>query len=336
MRYSFDFRPYRRRFRQPIQSFHGSWKHRQGIIVRLMNGVGDIGWGEIAPLPWFGSETFPEALAVCRQLGNEVTVETLNSIEEKFPACQFAFESALMDLSHTKTHFQQGFSQSQRQGNLGQFWAEESNSSYCYLLPTGEAVIEEWEKVWEKGGKTFKWKIGVSSMKEEVRICQQLIEALPSQAKLRLDANGGLNVEEAKVWLSLADEAGIVEFIEQPLSPQHLNEMIRLSEEYSTAIALDESVSNLRQLKACYEQGWRGIVVIKAAIAGSPKRLRQFCQKHSLDLVFSSVFETAIGRDAVTQLAKELCSNDRALGFGVNHYFEEESEDWLEHLWHEF
>jgi len=32
--------------------------------------------------------------------------------------------------------------------------------------------------------------------------------------------------------------------------------------------------------------------VIKAAIAGSPSRLRQFCREHEIDAVFSSVFET--------------------------------------------
>jgi O-succinylbenzoate synthase len=61
--------------------------------------------------------------------------------------------------------------------------------------------------------------------------------------------------------------------------------------------------------------------VIKPAIIGSPQRLRSFCRECPIDTVFSSVFETAIGRDAGLQLAQELQTRDRAVGYGL--------EDWL-------
>jgi O-succinylbenzoate synthase len=97
--------------------------------------------------------------------------------------------------------------------------------------------------------------------------------------------------------------------------------MLELSNYYSTKIALDESVATLQQLENCYQQGWRSIFVIKPGIVGSPSRLRKFCQQHQIDVVFSSVFETAIGRQAALKLAAELSSNHRAVGFGINHYF---------------
>jgi hypothetical protein len=62
--------------------------------------------------------------------------------------------------------------------------------------------------------------------------------------------------------------------------------MLEMNTQYSTPIALDESVATLDQLEACYQRGWRGIFVIKVAIAGSPKRLRQLCQEHEIDMVF--------------------------------------------------
>jgi O-succinylbenzoate synthase len=111
--------------------------------------------------------------------------------------------------------------------------------------------------------------------------------------------------------------------------------MLELSRQYSTPLALDESVATLAQLQNCYEQGWRGIFVIKPAIAGFPSQLRQFCQTHPIDAVFSSVFETAIGRTTGLSLAAELTSSDRAVGFGVSHWF---SDSWdqlsdFEQLW---
>ena len=54
MAYKFDFRPYRRRFKPPLQTNHGLWKVRDSIILRLANETG-ISYGEIAPLNWFGS-----------------------------------------------------------------------------------------------------------------------------------------------------------------------------------------------------------------------------------------------------------------------------------------
>jgi len=109
--------------------------------------------------------------------------------------------------------------------------------------------------------------------------------------------------------------------------------MLELSDRYSTQLALDESVATLDQLQASYQQGWRGIFVIKPAIAGSPSRLRQFCREHEIDAVFSSVFETAIGRQAALKLAVELSRHNRAAGFGINHWFNEDDETWLAHLW---
>jgi o-succinylbenzoate synthase len=195
-----------------------------------------------------------------------------------------------------------------------------------YLLPTGEAALQSWQTPWNQGNRTFKWKIGVASIEEELKIFNQLIQSLPPSAKLRLDANGGLTQQQAHQWLKATDAAGIVEFLEQPLPPEQFDAMLEMSSQYSTAIALDESVATVEQLEDCYRRGWRGIFVIKAAIAGSPNRLRQFCQEHNIDAVFSSVFETAIARQAVLQLAAELSNPNRAVGFGVNQWFNEDEE----------
>ncbi len=307
MRYRFVFRPYRRRFTQPLQTSHGSWDVREGIILRLSD-ESRVSWGEIAPLSWFGSETLEQALDFCRQLPNEITAETIFSIPATLPACQFGFESA-----------------------------RESPSAppplqYSSLLPAGEAALHQWQTLWNQGYRTFKWKIGVATIQEELKVFHQLIQALPASAQLRLDANGGLCANSASVWLQACDHFGI-EFLEQPLPVEQFDAMLELSTQYSTQLALDESVATLEQLEASYRQGWRGIFVIKPCIAGSPSRLRQFCREHEIDAVFSSVFETAIGRLAALKLAAENNHHNRAVGFGINHWFEEDDEICLERIW---
>ncbi|MEH2346559.1 MAG: o-succinylbenzoate synthase [Nostoc sp.] len=326
MTYGFQFRPYRRRFLRSLTTNHGKWDIREGIILCLTDESGKVSWGEIAPISWFGSETLEQALDFCRQLPEKITNEIIFSIPDELPACQFGFESACGSEFFSMPYALCPMPHAQ---------------SFSALLPAGEAALNQWETLWKQGYRTFKWKIGVDAIADELEIFELLIHTLPASTKLRLDANGGLSYEEANLWLWTCDNlkanpelAVEIEFIEQPLPVEQFQQMLELSKSYETAIALDESVATLGQLAACYQQGWRGIFVIKPGIAGSPSRLRKFCQQHQIDTVFSSVFETAIARQAALQLAAELSRNNRAIGFGIDHFFEQE-ETWFQSLWND-
>ena len=328
MNYQFKFFPYQRKFKIPLETRYGPWSVREGIILQLIKNEQQIGWGEIAPLPWFGSETLEQALNFCQSIGSYLSQKLIDEIPDNLPACQFGFESALTNLLVNKTLLSIELNQEQ----------------YSYLLPTGKKALDYFSTiskedqllVGDRENLTYKWKIGVQSFTQEISIFEQLVEQLPLNSRLRLDANGGLNLETAQRWLSFTDQIRQIEFIEQPLSPAQFSELLTLSENFKTAIALDESVSSLKQLKECYELGWRGIYVIKAAIMGSPRQLEKFCRNHAIDAVFSSVFETSIGQQAVLTLAQELnnCDRkaalpDRALGFGVNQWFEDADPNFL-------
>jgi o-succinylbenzoate synthase len=315
----FEFRTYRRPFCQPLRTTHGLWQVREGIVLRFTAPDGRVGWGEIAPIAWFGSERIEDALAFCHQLPAEMTLDEIVSIPPRLPACQFGFEAAWemlhpSDLPHPLVSF----------GQLN-----------SYLLPTGAIALNSWQVPWQQGYRTFKWKIGVAPLLEELQGFEQLMQALPSDAIVRLDANGGLTWEAACQWLESGDRHGI-EFLEQPLPPDQFDAMLKLSQEFSTPIALDESVARVDQLEACYHQGWRGIFVIKPAIAGFPSKLRTFCQKYPVDVVWSSVLETAIARHFVeTRLIPSLPHQQRAIGFGVNQWFGDRTLDHpdFEQLW---
>ena len=336
MLYQFEFRPYSRKFSIPLQTSHGIWDVREGIILRLQDEAGNVGWGEIAPINWFGSESFQQALDFCRKLPKKISSEIIFAIPDKLPSCQFGFESAWeitvgeWELKIENPGFlQEDFSYSNSQ-----------SLTYSGLLPAGKAALKKYLQLLQTGYRTLKWKIGVYSIAEELSILKTLLQELPDGVRVRLDANGGLNYEEAVLWLSSCDRINNqgkfplkIEFIEQPLALTEFEVMLELSGNYTTPIALDESVATLQQLKACYERGWRKIFVVKPGIIGSRSQLRQFCQQHEVDVVFSSVFETIIGRTAALQIANELSQKKRALGFGVKHYFLENEVAWLNNFW---
>lgn len=334
MLYKFEFRAYQRKFKRPLQTSHGIWDIREGIILRLTDENGQIGWGEIAPLSWFGSESFDQALDFCHLLPANISSEMIFAISSELVACQFGFESALSNETNSPPPAPpcEG--------------GEKKLSQYSGLLPAGEAALQVLPRLWLQGFRTFKWKIGVAAIEEELKVFQRLIKEMDDladrkKALLRLDANGGLNYSQAETWLKtcdnileIPDSSVRVEFLEQPLPVPQFDEMLALSAVYKTAIALDESVANLDRIQECYNQGWRGIFVIKPAICGSPSQLRKFCQTHNIDAVFSSVFETQIGRQAALNLATELSPNSRALGFGTDDWFDDKNQEtWLKHLW---
>ncbi|BDA66404.1 O-succinylbenzoate synthase [Calothrix sp. PCC 7716] len=304
MKYQFTFQPYKRRFVHPVQTNHGVWEIREGIIVSLKQEDGQVGQGEIAPIPWFGSETLEQALEFCSSLPKEIDSELILSIPNTLPACQFGFETALTETP------------------------EPPSLQFSALLPAGNSAIDASIPLWQSGYRTFKWKIGVNPIDEELAIfdllVQKIVQNLPNGA-IRLDANTGLSLDESKLWLETCDKFmtnGVnIEFIEQPLPPSQFEQMLELSASYNTLLALDESVATLQNLETCYLKGWRQIFVIKPLIIGSPSKLRQFCQQNQIDVVFSSVFETHVGRTAALQLASELSHHNRAVGFGVNHWF---------------
>ncbi|XGV97751.1 MAG: o-succinylbenzoate synthase [Leptolyngbya sp. BL-A-14] len=376
MVYRWQFQPYRRRFKQALQTRYGLWSLREGVILRLVNDAGKVGWGEIAPIPWFGSETLEQALAFCRQLPSELSERLIFTIPDSLPSCQFAFESAWEAMKAgaiermepqrrrgtenqnalvTEVLIHRTQSSGMSAQNSERPWQNStldghpppnpqpttSNPlSYSVLLPTGETALSAWKPLWEKGFRTFKWKIGVQAITAEHELLRLLMQQFPPSARLRLDANGGLSIDDAARWLETCDAIAVnpkrpvtLEYLEQPLDVSQFQAMQDLNRSYRTPIALDESVATLQQLQTCYESGWRGIFVIKPAIVGSPMRLRQFCQAHPIDAVFSSAFETAIGRQAGLRLAAALGNPERAMGYGTNHWVEEAESSSGEPLW---
>ncbi|HEY9763889.1 MAG TPA: o-succinylbenzoate synthase, partial [Trichocoleus sp.] len=227
MRIWVEHRPYSRPFRQPLQTAHGNWALREGILLRLTDETGRTGFGEIAPIPWFGSESVEAALACCERLKGWQEIAQLTAISPELPACQFGFGLALWELQGSFLPVGTEFPARTARAKAGHKPLQSDpkdnggveNEWVCGLLPAGEGALVAWQKLWERGHRTFKWKVGVYGAETELGWLRKLVTALPAGGRLRLDANGGLTKTEAVQWLESCEGLPGIEFMEQPLPP---------------------------------------------------------------------------------------------------------------------
>jgi O-succinylbenzoate synthase len=338
-----EAKAYRRRFLRPLETSYGAWRWREGVLIQLQNSAGALGYGEVCPLPWFGTETLETAKRFWQSRTGWLALDEFLSIPASLPATQFAAETALSQLKQPERYIQE-YSLSLKPADL------------CGLLPAGEKAFAVAAHKVQSGYRTLKWKIGVFPVDQEIVWLETLTHQLEGQCHLRLDANGGLTYPEAELWLSTCDRlnSGLsdssqaansgnllsltaespgpsIEYLEQPLSPQQFEAMGELCMQHQTFIALDESITGLEQLEQHYLNGWSGFVVIKPTIAGAPTKLQQLLTHWGQRVIFSSAFETKVGRQAALQFAlnyyHQTFSGKKfpALGFDTLGYF---NDNW--------
>lgn len=301
MEYRFTHRPYRLPLSTPLRTAHGLWAERDGILLRLEDENGAAGFGEIAPIPWFGTETVAEAEEMCRRLGDRITADALDQVPARLGTVRFALAAALA-----------------RPGVP----SATPRVPLTALLPAGKAALAALPSRLEAGYLSFKWKVGVGSPDLEMGLLDELLAVLPAYAKLRLDANGSWNRRQAERWLGLCADRP-VEFVEQPVSPTDEAALHGLAEDYPVKLALDESVVRLDEARRWQAEGWPGIFVIKPALAGPLEDMAAWVVATQADVVLSSAIETALGRAAILRFAlrHHAVLLRRSPGFGIGEVF---------------
>jgi O-succinylbenzoate synthase len=294
MEHRLEWKPYCRPFRTPLRTAHGEWAEREGLLVRL-EADGEVGYGEIAPLESFGTESVLEAAEFLDALAEDPGLE----VPPQFVCTRFALDCA--------------------GGALRK--APKRTLHVSGLLPAGITAYAALQTLLEKGFTTFKWKIGVEPMEVERQLCAELFKLLHGRGILRLDANAGLSYEETEEWLAFLEDYP-VEYLEQPMEPGNEASMAVLAERYAVPIALDESLCGPGALLGFTGLFPKGPFVVKPSLIGSVESYQAWRSFHSgVRVIYSSAFETAIGIEAVLRLAAQDESSSEAVGFGTLELF---------------
>ena len=138
------------------------------------------------------------------------------------------------------------------------------------------------------GVTTFKIKVGSNAQEDIARI--NIIRSLRPGAKIRLDANGLLSVNQT---VSLLQLAGEIEYIEQPCAT--LEELRELKKRIDVKIVGDEVLRKAKNPFAVELEGAIDYLMLKAQPLGGIARAHQLAEHHKLPVVVSSALESAVG-----------------------------------------
>ena len=280
-----QIRPFRFALTKPLRTAAGVLRDRCGWLLRLESRDGRIGWGEISPLD---QALLPRCRRELEALPSPLTRQTLEPLLPRLSGViGFGFGGALAELDGLA-------GDCARRGWL-------MAPPGAELLPAGGLMLSHLERLLEQRGRrralTLKWKVAAEADRLERRWLEQLMERLPSTARLRLDANGGWDRTTALAWMrALAGDARFA-WLEQPLAPEDRDGLESLAQQ--GPVALDESLTHDPMLR----ETWVGWQVRRPAVDGDPRPLLRDLHEGVPQRMVSTAFETGIGRRWLHHLA---------------------------------
>ena len=140
--------------------------------------------------------------------------------------------------------------------------------------------------------------------------------------RVRIDANGGWNVDEAEHAIRALEQFDL-EYVEQPCATvDELYEIKTRVHGLGIPIAADESVRKAADPVAVARAGAADILVVKVAPLGGLRRALDIIDEAGLPVGVSSALESSIGLAASFELASRIETLDYDCGIATNVLFE--------------
>jgi O-succinylbenzoate synthase len=167
----------------------------------------------------------------------------------------------------------------------------------------GAAVLERFE-----GCRTVKVKVAEpgQTLADDVARVSAARDYLGPDGRIRIDANGGWNVDEAEHAIHALAEFDL-EYVEQPCETVDELAQIRKRVKYmGIPIAADESVRKAEDPVAVARAKAADLLVIKAQPLGGIERALEIIAEAGLPVVVSSALDTSIGLSMGAYLAASI------------------------------
>ncbi|MFT4211470.1 MAG: o-succinylbenzoate synthase, partial [Microbacterium sp.] len=170
------------------------------------------------------------------------------------------------------------------------------------------------------GCRTAKVKVAErgQSLAEDVARVRAVRAVMGAEGRIRVDANGGWNLDEADHAVRALSEFDL-EYVEQPCAS--VPELIDLRERighFGIPIAADESVRKADDPVRVVRAGAADLVVVKAAPLGGVRRALEIVAQAGVPAIVSSALDTSVGLGMGLALAASLPDLDHDCGLGTS------------------
>ena len=305
-------------FERPYVTARGRLERREMLLVRIRTDAGIEGLGEAVPLALRGGADLDSIARAVSKAARRFRRADLSDFagEEPFMAAvdtyihvaagrrlpgpaKAALEMAIFDLA--------GKASGRPLWSL--LGAGEPRPVRCNAtLVAGDpgAVAADAERWAARGFGTFKLKAGAGDDVAQVRAVR---EAVGSDARIRIDANGTWSVEEALGVLRMVEPLGI-ELVEQPVAT--VREMAEVTGATTILIAADEIVSSGKDAQRARSTGACDLATVKLAKVGGIGEANGIAGH--LPIYLSSALDGPLGIAAAAHVAQALAFEGPAAG----------------------
>lgn len=167
--------------------------------------------------------------------------------------------------------------------------------------------------------RTVKVKVAepMQTLADDVARVHRVRELLGPEGRIRIDANGAWNVDEAEHAIHAMADADL-EYVEQPCATiAELAEIRKRVKYMAIPIAADESVRKASDPFAVVEAKAADVLVLKAQPLGGTRAALEIASRAGLPVVISSALDTSIGLAMGAQLAAALPQLEFDCGLGT-------------------
>ncbi|WNO60644.1 muconate/chloromuconate family cycloisomerase [Rheinheimera sp. MMS21-TC3] len=281
------------------------------VLVKISTEDGLVGWGEATTIGGlkYGDES-PESVRVniqqhisplLLQQDEKRVGGLMNRLRKQIRGNRFAkcaIETALLDINSQRL----GVPMSELLGGRLR-----DSVPVLWTLASGDTAndIAEAQMMLDlRRHNSFKLKIGLNSIQEDVRHVLAIKKALGDDVSIRVDVNQAWSELQATTAIAQLQDGGI-DLIEQPLKAENRRGMARLTERFSVAIMADETLNGPQDAWDVAQQNAADVFAVKIAQSGGltqAKELATIARLSGISLYGGTMLEGAIGTIASAQL----------------------------------
>ena len=320
--------PYSIPFHTSFITAHGVLTVREGTIVEIVTDNNLSGIGEIAPMPDFAGDDLNTALAplpmLSSQLHGRELSHALNFLYTETPGLPTTtlagLEGALLDVMGKDMEWSVyelldtvnvgGVNVAPTRGAInlahtGMVFKKRIPVNVVIGTQPIENMIACAHEAMRAGYSCIKLKVGAGDPDAEIGRIAAIRSAIGPAIDLRLDANEAWTLDEAITILSRCIPYAI-QYVEQPLAADKLDDMRRLRYNVPISIAADETIYDLKSARRVLAHEAADVLVIKPQLIGGLRMGRQIiyeAAQHGVQCVITSTIESGIGITGALHLA---------------------------------